>query len=99
MANENNLIPIRKRSSKEAREMGKKGGIASGKVRRKKANLKKAFDTLLASEVANDDMKAFLTEQGFEPSNEMALAMVVLQKALRGDAKALAQIMDILEYH
>lgn len=44
-------------------------------------------------------MKAFLTEQGFEPSNEMALAMVVLQKALRGDAKALAQIMDILERH
>lgn len=83
----------------EAREMGKKGGIASGKVRRKKANLKKAFDTLLASEVSNDDMKAFLTEQGFEPSNEMALAMVVLQKALRGDAKALAQIMDILERH
>lgn len=36
MANENNLIPIRKRSSREAREMGKKGGIASGKVRRKK---------------------------------------------------------------
>lgn len=44
-------------------------------------------------------MKVFLREQGFEPSNEMALAMVVLQKALRGDAKALAQIMDILERH
>lgn len=97
MANENNLIPIRKRSWREAREMGKKGGIASGKVRRKKANLKKAFDTLLASEVSNDDMKTFLKEQGFESSNEMALVMVVLQKALRGDAKALAQIMDILD--
>lgn len=97
MANEKNLIPIRKRSSSEAREMGKKGGLASGKARRKKADLKKAFDTLLAAEVSNDDMKTFLIEQGFEPSNEMALAMVVLQKALRGDTKALAQIMAILD--
>ena len=99
MANENNLIAMRNLSSLEERELGQKGALTSGQVRRKKANLKKAFDTLLASEVSNDDIKAFLTEQGFEPSNEMALAMVVLQKALRGDAKALAQIMDILERH
>jgi len=34
MANEENLIPVR--STEEAREKGKKGGIASGKARREK---------------------------------------------------------------
>ena len=36
MANEQNLIPANKRSKSEARENGSKGGIASGKSRRKK---------------------------------------------------------------
>lgn len=34
--NEHNLIPNSERSPKELREMGRKGGIASGKARRKK---------------------------------------------------------------
>ena len=36
MANEENLIPANKRSLSEARENGRKGGIASGKARREK---------------------------------------------------------------
>ena len=36
MANEQNLKPVR--SEKEAREKGRKGGIASGKARREKKN-------------------------------------------------------------
>ena len=44
MANEENLIPTSKRTKSEAREMASRGGIASGKARRKKANLKKAFE-------------------------------------------------------
>ena len=34
--NEHNLIPNSERSPEELREMGRKGGIASGKARRKK---------------------------------------------------------------
>lgn len=47
MANEKNLIPMRNRSSREAREMGKKGGIASGKMRKRRANLKKPLMNFL----------------------------------------------------
>ena len=39
MANEQNLIPFNKRSKSEAREINKKGGIASGEARRRKRQL------------------------------------------------------------
>ena len=39
--NSNNLVPNSERSPEKLREMGRKGGIASGKARRKKAELKK----------------------------------------------------------
>lgn len=42
MANEKNLIPMSKRSKKEARDAGRKGGIASGEARRKKKSFAEA---------------------------------------------------------
>lgn len=47
MANEKNLIPISERTPSELREMTKKGGIASGKARREKADLRKMAQTIL----------------------------------------------------
>lgn len=38
----NNLIPNNERSPEELREMGRKGGIASGRARRKKRDLQKS---------------------------------------------------------
>ncbi|WP_430595930.1 hypothetical protein [Streptococcus gallolyticus] len=96
MVNDENLIPITDRSSSEAREMGRKGGIASGKKRRQQADLRRAFQTILRSEVNNEQMKQLLIQLGYDPTNEMALALVVLQKALNGDMKAFSQIQQIL---
>lgn len=45
--NDENLIPISKRSESEVREMRRKGGINSGKTRRKKADLRKAMQEAL----------------------------------------------------
>ena len=50
MANEQNLKPIQ--STKEARELGKKGGVASGIVRRQKATMKETLRQML-EEVAD----------------------------------------------
>ena len=47
MANEQNLIPFR--NENEAREAGRKGGIASGKARRRKASLMKCARRVLES--------------------------------------------------
>ena len=95
MANEQNLIPANKRSKSEARENGSKGGIASGKARRKKANLKKAFETILQAEVASPNVKKQLEELGFDSTNEMALAMVMMQKAMKGNIRAFEQISKL----
>lgn len=95
MANEQNLIPANKRSKSEARENGSKGGIASGKARRKKANLKKAFETILQAEVASPNVKKQLEDLGFDSTNEMALAMVMMQKAMKGNVRAFEQISKL----
>lgn len=49
MANNQNLKPVR--SEKEARELGQKGGIASGKARRQKAMFKDSLQKILASNI------------------------------------------------
>lgn len=93
MGNEQNLrVP----SSEEARELGRKGGIASGKARRRKADLKRAFNTILKADVANENISKQLEALGFEATNEMALAMVMMQKAMKGNVKAFEQIARLV---
>lgn len=89
MANEENLKKIR--STREARELGKKGGIASGKARRKKANLKKALNTILTAEATNKTA-AVLESLGFENTNEMAIMLSLTQQALKGNVRAIELI-------
>jgi len=95
MANEQNLIPANKRTKDEHREIAKKGGIASGKARRKKANLRKAFETILQAEVSSPNVKKQLEDLGFDSTNEMALAMVIMQKAMKGNVRAFEQISKL----
>ena len=46
-----NLVPVTNRTKDEARELSKKGGIASGESRRRKKLLKETAQALLASEI------------------------------------------------
>ena len=95
MANEQNLIPANTRTKSEHREIAKKGGVASGVARRKKANLRKVFETILQAEVASPNVKKQLEELGFDSTNEMALAMVMMQKAMKGNVRAFEQISKL----
>lgn len=97
MANDHNLIPINQRTKSEQREIQQKGGLASGKARRHRADLKQAFEVLLSSEVNNEQMRDLLIGLGYEPTNEMALALVILQKALNGDVKAFSKIQELID--
>lgn len=45
--NNSNLIPNTERSPSELREMGRKGGIASGKARRRKRDLRKMMQMVV----------------------------------------------------
>ena len=95
MANEQNLKPANKRTKSEHREIARKGGVASGIARRKKANLKKAFETILQADVASPNVKKQLEDMGFDTTNEMALAMVMMQKAMKGNVRAFEQISKL----
>ena len=95
MANEENLIPFNERSVSETRELGRKGGIASGKTRRKKANMKKTLEALLVSKVSNPQLSRVLQDMGFEDDFESALIMVAIQKALKGSARHMELIAKI----
>ena len=83
---QDNLIPFNERSEEEARESGRKGGIASGEARRKKKMLKDCLEILLEKE--------FKTKDGKVASGAETLAMTVFQKAQRGDLKAFELVRD-----
>lgn len=54
MANESNLIPMNELTKKEQREIARMGGIASGKIRKEKATMRKSLEMLLNSNINID---------------------------------------------
>ncbi|WP_247938809.1 stress-induced protein [Streptococcus anginosus] len=92
MANEQNLIKNSERTPSERREIAKKAGVASGKSRRKKADFKKALNTILSADVFSSKLARTLEEMGFEQTNEAAVALMTLQKALKGNLRAIELI-------
>nr|DAN63739.1 MAG TPA: hypothetical protein [Caudoviricetes sp.]DAX76614.1 MAG TPA: hypothetical protein [Caudoviricetes sp.] len=75
--------------------MTRKGGIASGKARRKKADLKKAMQTLLSMDVASEKSKQQLEELGVEATNEMLLAFATFQQAVKGNQRAVENVIKL----
>ena len=62
--NEKNLVSLADRTTEEKREIGKKGGIASGKARRERKKFKE--DLLLALEtIKNDAYKRIIRKDNF----------------------------------
>ena len=54
MVNKQNLIPMNELTKEEQREIAVKGGIASGKVRKEKATMRKSLEMLLNSNINID---------------------------------------------
>ncbi len=98
MARANNSQYLRVSSPKEARENGRKGGIASGESRRRKKRLKEALDELFATR-ASDKLKVAFKKQGFDIpedlTNEQALALSMMARAISGDARMASLILDV----
>lgn len=81
--NEENLIPMNQRSESEVRELGKKGGIASGEARREKKMLKELLEDALS--------------KGTETDNEYVnITLALIREANKGNVKAYEVIRDTL---
>ncbi len=99
MANDGieNLIPVR--SEDEAREKGRKGGIASGKARREKRDRKQMASDLLDLTMQGagvDKIKKFFNIKGIELNAYQVTVLSCLMKAMqKGDANALEKLLKI----
>lgn len=99
MPNEKNLIPMDQRSQSEARELGRKGGKASGAARRRKKSLKEAADLYLSLPVTERRTFNKIARAGVDPEdidNQMAMIIGLTMQATLGDAKAAKVIIDLL---
>ena len=98
MANEQNLLTGEGRNltTEEAREIGRKGGIASGEARRRRRTLREAAQTLLSAglmleQVDPEVLKALGVET---PTNADGLMLIALTKAAKGDVEAMRFVRD-----
>jgi hypothetical protein len=87
VANNENLKPIQ--SKKEARELGRIGGIRSGEVRREKATMRKTLEMML-DEVAdiegNDNQLTY----------KQLATIGLLKGAIRGDNANYKTILEVI---
>lgn len=88
MANEQNLRPGEYKLTLEEQ---KKGGIASGKARREKADLRRQMQLWLESDVTTD-------KHGNPMSGAQLLAAVAAKEASKGNAKFWELIRDTAGY-
>lgn len=86
MANEDNLVPL---STEKAREIGKKGGIASGEARRKKATMRETLKMMLEDIPIDDENKNKLT-------NRELATLGLLNGARGGNANNYKTILETL---
>ena len=92
MANEKNLIPFNKRTESERREIAEKGGIESGKSRRRKKDTAELVNLLLGSKLKGDDIERLKTVSDEVEDDDMTVnALMVagqIKSAMAGNVKA-----------
>lgn len=100
MANEQNLIPFSERSESEARENGRKGGIASGAARRRKKSLREAADLYLSLPLRDKRKLNAMLRDGIDPEdadNQMAIIVGLSKMAMMGDSKSAKLLFELLD--
>lgn len=100
MASRGNKNNLRKLTTEEAREIGRKGGKASVKARRKKKAMKERleilFDLPLEDKKAYDieDAESMAAVQGKNISVQDLIILAQIKKAIKGDTTAAAFVRD-----
>lgn len=78
-----NLIPCNKRTKEEVREIGRKGGIASGDARRAKKTMREVLEILLET-----------VDKDSDKTNIEVMMASAVRKAMNGDLKAMEFVRD-----
>ena len=108
MANEKNLIPFTSNQNREeAKKNGRKGGIKSGEVRRKRKAMKEQAELLLSlpfklTDRNGNELKEVLEKLGIDEENidnQMAMIVSLWKTALgngRNQVTAVQELRDII---
>lgn len=104
MSGKDNLISIGDRSTEEARAISAKGGVASGKSRRRKRDMKNCMEMLLSLPLSQQEDYDMLYELGvnFEElshddiTNMLAVNAALLRNAKSGDVAAVKELRSII---
>lgn len=96
MHNEDNLRPVR--TKEEARERGRKGGIASVKSRRQKKAMRERLIEALECPVVNDSVKNMMRQTGMpkDGTNWDAVTASIVIKAIQGTPGYAKLLMELL---
>lgn len=95
-----NGVATQFQSGEKAARMGKKGGIESGKSKRKKKAMQEVTKEILnmplkAEELDNIcDIKSFTSFKDKNITVQEAITIAIMQKALKGDYKAAGYLRD-----
>ena len=88
------------RSSAEAQENGRKGGIASGASRRRKRSLREAADLYLSLPVRDKRKLNALLRDGIDPEDadtQMAIIASLAKAAMAGDSKSAKVLFELVD--
>lgn len=95
----NNLVPMSERSIEEARAIGRKGGINSGKARRQRRKARECMEEILSCDVQEGKVKEALKKMGIKEENiqnTMLLMFSLFQSGVKtGDAGTVKTILEI----
>lgn len=99
MANDGNLRVL---TPEEARKIGKKGGIASGKARRERKALNETLNELLSMPLKDgktndiETIKSLASIKGKNITVQEALVFAQIQRALKGDQRSARLLFEML---
>lgn len=97
---EDNLIPkTSDQDREEAKRNGRKGGVESGKARRRKKAMRECFELMMSMKAPEKVTNTF-KKQGMNVPDDLttyeALTFSMMMKAISGDARMAALIMEVM---
>ena len=84
-------------TAEECRANGRKGGIASGKARREKKEMRELIQDILAMNIRDgkaEDFKNLADSKGKNITVQQALVLSQVKKAMAGDTRAMEFLRD-----
>ena len=90
---------LKRPSSEEARELGRRGGVASGIARRRRKALREALDVYLSLPVQDKRSLNRLLRAGVDEDDadtQMLIVASLVQRAIDGNVRAAKLIFDLM---